>query len=66
MAKKYGEVRRILYSHGWRIIRQRGSHEIWTHPEMRGNVIVAGKASDSVPPGTLASIRKRTGLEQLR
>ncbi len=66
MAKKYGEVRRILYANGWQIVRQRGSHEVWTHLEIRGNVIVAGKASDTVPIGTPASIRKRTGLEQLR
>jgi predicted RNA binding protein YcfA (HicA-like mRNA interferase family) len=51
---------------GWRLTRQRGSHEIWMHPERPGRVVVAGKESDTVPPGTLASIRRATGLEHLR
>jgi len=66
MAKTYREVRRALMDAGWRLTRQRGSHEIWMHPEHPRRVVVAGKESDTVPPGTLGSIRRATGLEHLR
>jgi predicted RNA binding protein YcfA (HicA-like mRNA interferase family) len=51
---------------GWRLVRHRGSHEVWMHPEHPRRVVVAGKESDTVPPGTLDSIRRATGLEHLR
>jgi predicted RNA binding protein YcfA (HicA-like mRNA interferase family) len=66
MAKTYREVRRALMDAGWRLTRQRGSHEIWMHLEHLRRVVVAGKESDTVPPGTLGSIRRATGLEYLR
>ncbi len=66
MAKKYREVRQALLDAGWLVVRQRGSHEVWAHFERDARVIVAGKDGDSVPVGTLASIRRATGLEHLR
>ena len=66
MAKHYRDVRRVLLENEWRPIRQRGSHEIWAHAECRRRIVVAGKDGDTVPVGTLASIRRVSGLEQLR
>ena len=66
MARKYREVRTALQAAGWVAIRHRGSHEVWAKPGQPGRVIVAGKDGDSVPAGTLSSIRRATGLEQLR
>ena len=40
--------------------------EVWAHPSREGRVVVAGRDSDTVPVGTLGSIRRATGLEQLR
>jgi predicted RNA binding protein YcfA (HicA-like mRNA interferase family) len=51
---------------GWTVARQRGSHEVWAHPQRANRVVVAGKDSNTVPVGTLGSIRRATGLEQLR
>jgi predicted RNA binding protein YcfA (HicA-like mRNA interferase family) len=67
MAKKYSDVRRALRAAGWDRLRTTGSHEVWTHPE-HGLVVIpgGGKNNLEVPPGTLASIRKRTGLRDLR
>ncbi|MGI8864228.1 MAG: type II toxin-antitoxin system HicA family toxin [Solirubrobacteraceae bacterium] len=48
------------------VIRQLGSHEVWGHPDREQRIVVAGKASDTVPVGTLGSIRRATGLEHLR
>ena len=61
-----GEVKTALAAAGWTLVRQHGSHEVWAHPSREGRVVVAGRDSDTVPVGTLGSIRRATGLEQLR
>jgi predicted RNA binding protein YcfA (HicA-like mRNA interferase family) len=66
MAKKYKDVRAALAEAGWTLVRQRGSHEIWAHPDRDNRIVVAGKGSDTVPAGTLSSIRRTSGLEDLR
>jgi len=64
--KKYREVRTALLEAGWQVLRQRGSHEVWGKPGESARIVVAGENSDTVPVGTLASIRRASGLEQLR
>ncbi len=66
MPKKYREVRDELTAAGWSVVRQRGSHEVWAHPDRTDRIVVAGKDSATVPIGTLGSIRKVSGLEHLR
>ena len=66
MPQKFREVRKALIAAGWTVMRQRGSHEVWAHPDRDQRIVVAGKDSDSVPPGTLGSIRRASGLEHLR
>lgn len=43
-----------------------GSHETWRNPDGSRAVTIAGRGSDTVRAGTLASIRRATGLEDLR
>jgi predicted RNA binding protein YcfA (HicA-like mRNA interferase family) len=68
MAKKYRDVRRALRRAGWTLERSTGSHEHWLNPERTRLVTVAGggKENREVPAGTLANIRRETGLEDLR
>lgn len=67
MAKKYREVRAALRRSGWTVVRTSGSHEIWVHPDGRTVTVPGGgKANREVPAGTLASIRRDTGLDELR
>ena len=67
MAKKYREVRRILRSEGWLHVRTRGSHEVWHHADGRSVVLAAGGPENrEVAKGTLASIRRSTGIEEIR
>ncbi|MBA3301120.1 MAG: type II toxin-antitoxin system HicA family toxin [Thermoleophilaceae bacterium] len=66
MPKKYGEVRRILRDAGWTPVRQAGSHETWKSADGKRSVIVSGRAAKMVPVGTLASMRRSTGLDGLR
>lgn len=67
VAKKYREVRAILKSHGWELVRQRGSHQTWRNAEGRQVTVPgAGDGGSEVPVGTLASIRRATGIKELR
>ncbi|MCA1704855.1 MAG: type II toxin-antitoxin system HicA family toxin [Actinobacteria bacterium] len=62
MPEKYREVR----SAGWDVSRQRESREVWGKPGETARIVVAGKDSDTVPVGTLSSIRRASGPEHLR
>jgi len=66
--KKYREVRSALRRAGWTLLRTTGSHERWLSPDGASLVTVAGGGKDNreVPTGTLANIRRETGLEELR
>jgi len=66
MPKKFREVRQILKRRGWKRIRQAGSHETWINPEGTRTVTIAGKDSDTMQAGTLASVRRATGMDDLR
>jgi predicted RNA binding protein YcfA (HicA-like mRNA interferase family) len=46
--------------------RQAGSHETWESADNTRIVTIAGKDSDTVPVGTLAAVRRATGLQDLR
>lgn len=61
---KVSEVLRRLKDEGWVLVRTRGSHRQYKHPDKSGRVTVAGKPSDTVPTGTLASIAKQAGWDQ--
>jgi len=65
--KKYREVKRMLRAAGWTQQRVHGSHEVWVHADGR-RVVVPGGGKDGrdVTIGTLGSIRRATGLEDLR
>ena len=60
---KVKELIKILEKDGWKQARMRGSHRQYRHPDKRGTVTVAGKTSADIPPGTLSSILKQSGLK---
>jgi predicted RNA binding protein YcfA (HicA-like mRNA interferase family) len=59
---KVREAIRVIEQDGWYLVATRGSHRQFKHPTKRGRVTVAGKLSDDLAPGTLASILKQAGL----
>jgi predicted RNA binding protein YcfA (HicA-like mRNA interferase family) len=65
-AEEDKNVRKALIEAGWRVVRQAGSHEVWAHVDYEARIVVAGKDRDTVPVGTLGSIRRASGLEHLR
>lgn len=63
---KIRDVIAALEANGWRLSRTKGSHRQFKHPGKPGCVTVAGKPSDDLAPGTLNSIAKQSGLEELK
>jgi predicted RNA binding protein YcfA (HicA-like mRNA interferase family) len=59
---KVRDVIRLIENDGWRLQATRGSHRQYKHPDKPGRVTIAGKPSDEVRAGTLASIFKQAGL----
>jgi predicted RNA binding protein YcfA (HicA-like mRNA interferase family) len=55
------EIISALQADGWYEVAQRGSHKQFRHPTKAGRVTVAHPVRD-IPPGTLASIRRQSGL----
>ena len=54
---------RLVERDGWSLIRTRGSHRQFRHPNKPGTVTIAGKLSDDLPRGTWASIMRQAGLK---
>ena len=61
---KVRDAIRLVEREGWSLVRTRGSHRQYRHPNKRGTVTIAGKASDDLPPGTWASIMKQARLKK--
>jgi predicted RNA binding protein YcfA (HicA-like mRNA interferase family) len=59
------DVVKILKRHGWiDTERGKGSHRVFIEPETK-KVTTVPHGSD-IPKGTLAAIRKQTGLKEIR
>ena len=63
MARKVHEVISVLKAHGWRKIRERGSHRQFRHPHRSSVITVAGNRSSTMPVGQLASIRRKSAIK---
>ena len=55
---------RLVEREGWSLVRVRGSHRQFRHPDKPGTVTIAGKSGDDLAPGTWASIMKPAGLKK--
>ena len=60
---KVREAIRLVERDGWRHTRTTGSHRIYHHPVKTGIVVIAGRPSVDLKPGTWQSILKQAGLE---
>jgi predicted RNA binding protein YcfA (HicA-like mRNA interferase family) len=51
MPRKLRKLRAELHRTGWEIDRQRGSHQVWTHPDFPGSrVTLAGNDGQDAKP----------------
>ncbi|TRT79047.1 MAG: addiction module toxin, HicA family [Microcystis aeruginosa Ma_AC_P_19900807_S299] len=63
MTTRVRDVIKLLEKDGWFFVNMVGSHHQYEHPTKKGKVTVAGKLSDDVRQGTLASILRQAGLK---
>ncbi len=57
------EVIKIIEGEGWFMIRMKGSHRQYKHPDREGVVTIAGNLSDELAKGTLNNVLKQSGLK---
>jgi predicted RNA binding protein YcfA (HicA-like mRNA interferase family) len=60
---KFRDMIKLLKEDGWYLVRSKGSHQQYRHPEKPGLVTVAGRGSDDIGRRTLKSILKQAGLD---
>jgi predicted RNA binding protein YcfA (HicA-like mRNA interferase family) len=63
MTTKIRDLIKLLEFDGWFLVNTVGSHRQYKHPTKSGKVTVAGKLSDDIRKGTLASILRQAGLK---
>ncbi|MEB3249829.1 MAG: type II toxin-antitoxin system HicA family toxin [Merismopediaceae bacterium] len=63
MITKVRDLIKLVEADGWFLIDTVGSHRQFKHPTKSGKVTIAGKLSDDVRKGTLASILRQAGLK---
>jgi len=61
---KVRQIIRIIEQDGWYVVRSKGSHRQFKHPDKKGLVTIAGKLNDDLAKGTLNSIIRQAGLKQ--
>ena len=54
----------MIEKDGWYRVPSRGGHRQFKHPTKPGRVTISGTMGDDLPPGTLNSIFKQTGLKE--
>ena len=63
MVTKVRDLIKLVEADGWFLIDTVGSHRQFKHPTKSGKVTIAGKLSDDVRKGTLASLLRQAGLK---
>ena len=63
---KIRDVIRRLEGEGWVLVRTRGSHRQYKHPDKPGLVTIAGHLKDDLAPGTYNGVLKQAGLKEER
>lgn len=66
MPKTVREIERVLRDHGWTLARTVGSHRQYVHADNPNVVTVPGTPGKQVATGTLSSIRRASGIDELR
>ena len=64
--KTVREIEKILRAHGWTHERTVGSPRQYVHPANPTVVTVPGAPGKQVATGTLSSIRRASGIRELR
>jgi predicted RNA binding protein YcfA (HicA-like mRNA interferase family) len=60
---KVREIIRMIEKDGWYLARTRGDHRQYKHNSKPGRVTISGNLGKDMPPGTLNSVLKQSGLK---
>jgi len=60
---KVREIIRLIENDGWYLVRTKGDHRQYKHPVKSGRVTISGNSGRDMPPGTLNSVLKQSGLK---
>jgi len=60
---KVREIIRLIENDGWYLVRTKGDHRQYKHPAKEGRVTISGNTGRDMPPGTLNSVLKQSGLK---
>ena len=60
---KVAHVLKLIMDDGWYLVRIKGSHRQFKHPQKKGLVTVPGKLADEIKKGTLGSILRQASLK---
>jgi predicted RNA binding protein YcfA (HicA-like mRNA interferase family) len=63
---KVKEIIKIIEQDGWFMVRRKGSHRQYKHPNKTDLVTIAGHLNDDLAKGTLNSILKQANLKNGR
>ena len=61
---KVRDAIRLIERDGWRLVRIRGSHRQYRHPDKAGTGTVAGGLSKDLAPGSESSNLKQADLDK--
>ncbi|MBL8017134.1 MAG: type II toxin-antitoxin system HicA family toxin [Ignavibacteria bacterium] len=61
---KVKDIIKLVEKDGWFIVRVKGSHRQFHHPQKKGLVTIPGHLNDDVAKGTLSSIIKQADLNK--
>ena len=61
---KVREVIKLIENDGWYLVRIKGSHRQFKHPQKLGAVTVSGNLGKEMPPGTFNSVLKQAQLKE--
>ena len=56
---KWSELRRIAEQKGWKLIRKGAEHDIYSHPEKKGRLIVERHDSKEVKTGLYYKLKRQ-------
>lgn len=64
---KARDVLKLIEQDGWYLVRTKGSHRQYKHPQKQGRVTLAFHSMNAdLAPGTLNSILKQAGLKEIK
>lgn len=63
---KVRDIIKLLLNDGWYQVSQTGSHRQYKRPTKPGRVTVAGRCGHDLAAGTLGSIPKQAGIDEVR